>query len=52
VKVKLRAQDDEFYVFAESRDQVAKERSMRRRQMKWAVGPAGEAQHHGAHPPG
>jgi transposase len=35
VKVKLLPQDDELYVFAESRDRVAKERSMRRRQMKW-----------------
>ncbi len=35
VKVKLLAQEDELYVFAESRDRVAKERSMRRRQMKW-----------------
>ena len=29
------AQDGELYVFAESRDRVAKERSMRRRQLKW-----------------
>jgi hypothetical protein len=35
VRVKLLAQDDELYVFAESRDRVAKERSMRRRQLKW-----------------
>jgi transposase len=35
VQVKLLAQDDELYVFAESRDRVAKERSMRRRQLKW-----------------
>lgn len=35
VKVKLLAQDDELYVFAESRDRVAKERAMRRRQLKW-----------------
>jgi hypothetical protein len=35
VKVKLLAHDDELYVFAESRDRVAKERSMRRRQLKW-----------------
>jgi len=35
VKVKLLAQDSELYVFAESRDRVAKERSMRRRQLKW-----------------
>ena len=38
VQVKLLAQDGELYVFAESRDRVAKERSMRRRQLKglWA----------------
>src|SRR5882762_11803471 len=35
VQMKLLAQDDELYVFAESRDRVAKERSMRRRQLKW-----------------
>jgi hypothetical protein len=35
VRVKLLAQDSELYVFAESRDRVAKERSMRRRQLKW-----------------
>jgi len=35
VPVKLLAQDGELYVFAESRDRVAKERSMRRRQLKW-----------------
>jgi hypothetical protein len=35
VKVKLLAQDDELYVFAESRDRIAKERAMRRRQLKW-----------------
>ena len=35
VQVKLLAQDSELYVFAESRDRVAKERSMRRRQLKW-----------------
>ena len=35
VQVKLLAQDGELYVFAESRDRVAKERSMRRRQLKW-----------------
>ena len=35
VKVKLLAHEDELYVFAESRDRVAKERSMRRRQLKW-----------------
>jgi transposase len=35
VHVKLLAQDGEVYVFAESRDRVAKERAMRRRQLKW-----------------
>jgi hypothetical protein len=35
VRVKLLPQDAELYVFAESRDRIAKERSMRRRQMKW-----------------
>lgn len=38
VQVKLLPQDAELYVFAESRDRIAKERSMRRRQLKalWA----------------
>jgi hypothetical protein len=35
VKVKLLPQDNELYVFAESLDRIAKERSMRRRQLKW-----------------
>ena len=35
VRVKLLPQDAELYVFAESRDRIAKERSVRRRQMKW-----------------
>jgi Transposase DDE domain len=35
VRVKLLAQDQELYVFAESRDRIAKERAMRRRQLKW-----------------
>jgi len=35
VREKLLAQDAELYVFAESRDRIAKERGMRRRQMKW-----------------
>jgi transposase len=35
VHVKLLAQDGEVYVLAESRDRVAKERAMRRRQLKW-----------------
>jgi len=35
VRVKLLALDRELYVFAESRDRIAKERAMRRRQLKW-----------------
>jgi hypothetical protein len=35
VQVKLLAQDDEHYVFAESEARVAKERAMRQRQLKW-----------------
>jgi hypothetical protein len=35
VEVKLLAQDDELYVFAQSKDRLAKERAMRRRQLKW-----------------
>lgn len=35
VRVKLLPQDAELYVFAESRDRIAKERSMRRRQLRW-----------------
>ena len=35
VKVKLLAQQGELYVYAQSADRVAKERSMRRRQLKW-----------------
>lgn len=35
VKVKLLPQDGELYVFAHSADRVAKERAMRRRQLKW-----------------
>jgi hypothetical protein len=35
VKVKLLPEDGELYVFAESHDRIAKERSMRRRQLKW-----------------
>jgi transposase len=35
VQVKLLAQDGELYVYAQSRDRVAKERAMRRRQLKW-----------------
>jgi Transposase DDE domain len=34
VQVKLLAQDGELYIFAESRDRVAKERAMRRRRLK------------------
>jgi transposase len=35
VKVKLLPQEKQLYVLAESNDRVAKERSMRRRQLKW-----------------
>src|ERR1700678_1533439 len=35
VEGQLLAQDDELYVFAQSADRVAKERAMRRRQLKW-----------------
>jgi DDE family transposase len=35
VQVKLLPQDGEIYVFAQSADRVAKERAMRRRQLKW-----------------
>lgn len=35
VAVKLLAENDELYVFAESADRVSKERAMRRRQLKW-----------------
>ena len=35
VQVKLLPQDGELYVFAHSADRVAKERAMRRRQLKW-----------------
>ena len=35
VEVKLLAQGDELYVFAQSADRVSKERAMRRRQLKW-----------------
>jgi len=35
VKVKLLPQDNELDVFAESHDRIAKERSMRRRKLKW-----------------
>jgi hypothetical protein len=35
VQVKLLPQDGELYVFAHSVDRVAKERAMRRRQLKW-----------------
>jgi transposase len=38
VQVKLLPQDGELYVFAQSADRVAKERSMRRRQLKWLWG--------------
>ena len=35
MKVKLLPEDNELYVFTESLDRIAKERSMRRRQLKW-----------------
>jgi hypothetical protein len=35
VKVKLLLQESELYVLAASNDRIAKERSMRRRQLKW-----------------
>ena len=35
VQVKLLPQDGELYVFAQSTDRVAKERAIRRRQLKW-----------------
>ena len=35
VEVKLIAEGDELYVFAQSADRVSKERAMRRRQLKW-----------------
>jgi len=35
VQVKLLADEGELYVFAESDDRVAKERAMRKRQLKW-----------------
>ncbi len=35
VQVKLLPRDGELYVFAQSADRVAKERAMRRRQLKW-----------------
>lgn len=38
VQVKLLAKDGELFVLAESRDRVAKERAMRRRQLKWLWG--------------
>ncbi len=38
VKVKLLPQQNELYVLAESNDRVQKERSMRRRQLKWLWG--------------
>ena len=34
VQVKLLAEDDELYVFAQSTDRVTKERAMRRRQLE------------------
>ncbi len=37
VQVKLLPEDGELYVFAQSADRIAKERSMRRRQLKWLM---------------
>jgi hypothetical protein len=39
LQVKLLPQDGELYVFAQSADRVAKERAIRRRQLKWLWGP-------------
>jgi hypothetical protein len=44
VKVKLLPEAGELYVFAESADRIAKERSMRRRQLKWLWTRLGELQ--------
>lgn len=44
VKVKLLPQEGELYVFAESLDRIAKERSMRRRQLKWLWARLGQLQ--------
>ena len=38
MQVKLLPQDGELYVFAQSTDRVAKERAIRRRQLKWLWG--------------
>jgi hypothetical protein len=35
VEVKLLPRDGELYVFAQSADRIAKERAMRKRQLKW-----------------
>src|SRR5579863_10306778 len=35
VEVKLLAQGEKLYVFAQSADRVSKERAMRRRRLKW-----------------
>jgi hypothetical protein len=45
VQVKLLAQDGELYIFAESRDRVAKERAMRRRRLKKLWRRLGELRH-------
>ena len=37
VDVKLLAQEQELYIFAQSHARIAKERAMRRRQLKWLV---------------
>jgi hypothetical protein len=35
IRVKLLAEDNELYIFAQSAERVTKERAMRRRQLKW-----------------
>ena len=50
VAVKLLANDGELYVFAQSDDRVAKERAMRRRQLKWLWKRLRELDWHGSLP--
>ena len=49
VEVKLLAEDDDLYVFAQSRARSDKERAMRKRQLS-SCGRDGEAGAHGPHP--
>ena len=49
VKVKLLAQQSELYVLAESHDRIAKERSMRRRRVKWLWARLKQLERHDAH---